>query len=251
MKIVLPGPHSSFQVAAAAANGGVFDPTKTIDASQEELIESKFKLLDEHKIRLQTDSSSTSVASEVSTHAGDDDSGHEPPQSLRHRLAPTGVVRQATEEAEVADGGIGQEKVVTEEDRVAQEKSSPKELCEEGESSCTRTSSTKLWDPDFNFSRDFTGPWINFFTCNNGYHTIHHMRPSMHWTKYPEQSRKLVEPHQHPELRQQNLFAYSFRTFFLNKRQTWDGRPYFPDEPNYDIPWVGVFFKRFDPMREN
>merc|ERR1712085_2559 len=111
-----------------------------------------------------------------------------------------------------------------------------------------------LWNPDYNFSRDFTGGFINFWTCNNGYHTIHHVRPSMHWTKYSEESRKKVLPYQHPELRQRNIVWYAIRTFFLNQRVTWDGRAYIPteSEPNYDLDWVDVFFKIFqDPHRIN
>jgi fatty acid desaturase len=37
----------------------------------------------------------------------------------------------------------------------------------------------------FNFARNFTGRTLNYFTCNNGYHTIHHRNPGMHWTKMP------------------------------------------------------------------
>ncbi|CAD7937882.1 unnamed protein product [Amoebophrya sp. A25] len=106
----------------------------------------------------------------------------------------------------------------------------------------TAENDDSLWDPDYNFARDFVGPWINFFTCNNGYHTAHHLRPSMHWTRYPDLSRKLVEKQQHPALRVENLPWYAFRCFALGKRITWDGRPYFPNEANYDMDWVDVFF---------
>mmetsp|Transcript_14500 Transcript_14500/g.36266 ORF Transcript_14500/g.36266 Transcript_14500/m.36266 type:complete len:572 (-) Transcript_14500:837-2552(-) len=106
---------------------------------------------------------------------------------------------------------------------------------------CPKTGK-KLWDPDFNFARDFTGYWINFFTCNNGFHTAHHLRPSCHWTRYPEISKKLVEQEQHPNLRVENLPWYAFKCFIFGQRITWDGRPYFPNEPDYDVDWVDVFF---------
>jgi len=118
-----------------------------------------------------------------------------------------------------------------------------------------------LYNPDYNFARDFTGNFINFWTCNNGYHSVHHVRPSMHWTKYPDYSKKVVEPYQHPELRQNNLLWYTLNTFFIPKwmggkgRVTWDGRPYHPstkNEPDVDMDWVDVFFKVFnDPHKVN
>lgn len=42
-------------------------------------------------------------------------------------------------------------------------------------------------DPNspYNHSRNFTGKWLNFFTFNNGYHTVHHLRPHAHWSAYP------------------------------------------------------------------
>jgi len=64
----------------------------------------------------------------------------------------------------------------------------------------------------------------------------------MHWTKYPDLSRRVVEKWQHPALRVDNLPLYAFRCFFLGERITWDGRPYYPNEANYDIDWVDVFF---------
>ena len=36
---------------------------------------------------------------------------------------------------------------------------------------------------NWNNARNFIGPVINYLTFNNGYHTIHHMYPSMHWSR--------------------------------------------------------------------
>jgi len=55
-----------------------------------------------------------------------------------------------------------------------------------------------LYDPDYNFARDFTGSVLNFWTCNNGYHSAHHTRPSCHWTKLPRYWRREIMPRQHP-----------------------------------------------------
>merc|ERR1719462_833011 len=35
-------------------------------------------------------------------------------------------------------------------------------------------------DNKYNFSRNFVDPVLNWFTCNNGYHTIHHLQPGTH-----------------------------------------------------------------------
>ena len=36
---------------------------------------------------------------------------------------------------------------------------------------------------NYNGARNFVGPVINYLTFNNGYHTIHHMYPTMHWSR--------------------------------------------------------------------
>ncbi len=37
-------------------------------------------------------------------------------------------------------------------------------------------------DVNFNTSRNYTSPLLNFFAFDNGYHTIHHLAPTSHWT---------------------------------------------------------------------
>ena len=46
-----------------------------------------------------------------------------------------------------------------------------------------------------NFARNFTGSWFNFFTLNNGYHTIHHLKPGLHWSVLPAHHARTVKPH--------------------------------------------------------
>lgn len=43
-------------------------------------------------------------------------------------------------------------------------------------------------DPDSEYAhaRDFTGRFLNWWTFNNGYHTAHHLRPDVHWSRLPE-----------------------------------------------------------------
>lgn len=67
---------------------------------------------------------------------------------------------------------------------------------------------------EINSGRNFTGPIINWITCNNGYHQIHHMYSNTHWTEYPALHTKLVEPFNEPELNQRCILRYLFRTYF-------------------------------------
>ena len=41
---------------------------------------------------------------------------------------------------------------------------------------------------EYNHSRNFVGKLVNWFTYNNGYHTIHHMEPGLHWSLLPRPS---------------------------------------------------------------
>eukprot|EP00929_Paragymnodinium_shiwhaense_P118197 TRINITY_DN9000_c0_g1_i1.p1 TRINITY_DN9000_c0_g1~~TRINITY_DN9000_c0_g1_i1.p1 ORF type:complete len:307 (-),score=49.64 TRINITY_DN9000_c0_g1_i1:227-1147(-) len=67
---------------------------------------------------------------------------------------------------------------------------------------------------EVNSARNFVGPVINWITCNNGYHQIHHMYTNTHWTEYPALHDKLVAPYNEPELNQQCILRYLFRTYF-------------------------------------
>ncbi|WP_425618452.1 fatty acid desaturase [Anatilimnocola sp. NA78] len=65
-----------------------------------------------------------------------------------------------------------------------------------------------------NHSRNFVGPIINFLLFNNGYHTVHHNQPGLHWSKTPQEHAKIA--HQiDGELQQKNVVLYWFRNFFL------------------------------------
>jgi len=95
-------------------------------------------------------------------------------------------------------------------------------------------------DPDheYNHSRDFTGKLINWLTCNNGYHTIHHLEPALHWSLRPRVHEEKVAPFIHPALVQKSLIAYSWRTFFVpGKRVRFDGAPYVLPVEGPDEEW--------------
>src|SRR5262245_41037749 len=51
---------------------------------------------------------------------------------------------------------------------------------------------------DYNHSWNCTGRLANWWFFNNGYHTAHHLRPDLHWTRLPEfheSIRSQINPH--------------------------------------------------------
>jgi fatty acid desaturase len=47
---------------------------------------------------------------------------------------------------------------------------------------------------NFNTSRNFVNYWVNFFCLNNGYHTIHHLAPTSHWSLGKALHEQLIIP---------------------------------------------------------
>ncbi len=94
-------------------------------------------------------------------------------------------------------------------------------------------------DSDYNHSRNFVGTVVNWFTFNNGYHTIHHMKPGLHWSLLPAAHAKKVAPFIHPALDQPSLLAYIWRTFIWPaKREMYDGSPFVLPEEGPDEDWI-------------
>lgn len=64
-------------------------------------------------------------------------------------------------------------------------------------------------------SRNFTGPILNFFWFNNGYHTVHHDNASRHWSE----NKKAHEAIAHtiaPELIEKSFLWYMLRVYVLS-----------------------------------
>ncbi|MEO1436316.1 MAG: fatty acid desaturase [Bacteroidota bacterium] len=66
----------------------------------------------------------------------------------------------------------------------------------------------------YNSSRNITGWGMNFWLLNNGFHTVHHLSPHVHWSELPARHRK-IEHLIHPSLNEPTLFGYIFRNYFL------------------------------------
>ena len=59
----------------------------------------------------------------------------------------------------------------------------------------------------FDHSRNVTGRLTNWLLLNNGFHTAHHLRPALHWSRLPEFHRHHVRPHINPALDHPGILA--------------------------------------------
>jgi beta-carotene hydroxylase len=67
---------------------------------------------------------------------------------------------------------------------------------------------------DWNHSRNFVSKTLNLLLFNNGYHTVHHLKPGLHWSELPrlhaEHAGKI-----HPSLLQESWMRYVGHTYFV------------------------------------
>ncbi len=93
-------------------------------------------------------------------------------------------------------------------------------------------------DTEYDHSRNFVGKLVNWWVFNNGYHTIHHVTPGLHWSVLPEAHAEQIAPHIHPNLDQKSLARYIWYTFFLSHRETYDGKPFVLPLEGPDEDWI-------------
>jgi fatty acid desaturase len=95
-------------------------------------------------------------------------------------------------------------------------------------------------DSEYNHSRNFVGRAVNWWTFNNGYHTVHHMNPGEHWSLLPAEHERLVAPHIHPALAQKSMLKFLFETYvWPGERRRYDGTLLQPLSPGADEDWIG------------
>jgi len=83
----------------------------------------------------------------------------------------------------------------------------------------------------YDHSRNFVGKLGNWLTFNAGYHTAHHERPGLHWSKLPALHAEL-SPQIDPSLNESSLLWFTFRTYVL--------APFVPSlntKPVGRVPW--------------
>jgi fatty acid desaturase len=92
---------------------------------------------------------------------------------------------------------------------------------------------------EYNHSRNFVGKLVNWWTYNNGFHSIHHKHPGLHWSLLPQAHAEQIAPYIHPNLDQKSLLVYLWKTFvWPAKRVTYDGKPYEPPPAGEDEEWI-------------
>jgi fatty acid desaturase len=71
-------------------------------------------------------------------------------------------------------------------------------------------------DPDskYNHSRNFSSRSLNFLLFNNGYHTVHHEQPGLHWSKAPE-AHAAIAAQIDPSLIEDSVWWYWLRQYFV------------------------------------
>lgn len=90
-----------------------------------------------------------------------------------------------------------------------------------------------------NHSRNFTGRLVNWWTFNNGYHGIHHMHPSLHWSLLPEAHAQELSPTIHSSLEQPSLIKYCIEAYvWPGRRVTYRGDPFVLPPLVPDESWV-------------
>lgn len=69
-------------------------------------------------------------------------------------------------------------------------------------------------ESEWNHSRNFTG-LLNLLLFNNGYHTIHHHKAGLHWSKAPE-AHKEIESNIDPILLERSFWWFIVRSYILS-----------------------------------
>jgi beta-carotene hydroxylase len=69
-------------------------------------------------------------------------------------------------------------------------------------------------ESSFNHSRNFVSKYTNFMMFNNGLHTAHHHRASIHWSKLPEAHAKLKDQIA-PHLNEQFIWGFLIKSYLL------------------------------------
>ncbi|HEY6081312.1 MAG TPA: fatty acid desaturase, partial [Polyangiaceae bacterium] len=67
-------------------------------------------------------------------------------------------------------------------------------------------------------SRNFVSPFWNWFVFDNGFHTVHHQHPGLHWSRY-RQLHRLIAPRIDPALNQRFIPSYMLRRYVLGGEQ--------------------------------
>jgi beta-carotene hydroxylase len=95
-------------------------------------------------------------------------------------------------------------------------------------------------DPEsqWNHSRNFEGWLLNTVLFNNGYHTVHHFKPGIHWSETPKLHREMAHRFD-PELRVRSMPVFLFDMYFLSPLRGQTRRPTRVTRPDREEPVAG------------
>jgi fatty acid desaturase len=65
-------------------------------------------------------------------------------------------------------------------------------------------------------SRNFVHPLWNWFVFDNGYHTVHHQHPGLHWSRC-RAAHRLSEPRVLPQLNHGTIVGYALKRYLLDR----------------------------------
>jgi fatty acid desaturase len=77
---------------------------------------------------------------------------------------------------------------------------------------------------DIDHSRNVTGRLVNWLLLNNGFHTVHHLRPALHWSRLPDYHRRHVAPRIRAELVHRSLLGAIWRRLLVERPAVLAGR---------------------------
>ena len=71
---------------------------------------------------------------------------------------------------------------------------------------------TSTW----NHSRNFVSGWMNFLVFDNGFHTVHHQRASLHWS-HARAAHAEVAHEIDPRLEENDIASYCWKAYVLRR----------------------------------
>ncbi|KAF4334958.1 amino-acid oxidase [Fusarium beomiforme] len=96
----------------------------------------------------------------------------------------------------------------------------------------------------YNFARNFTGKTLNYLCFNNGYHTVHHLYPGLHWSVLPQKHQELISPHIASSLESSNILLYMWKSFiYPGIRLDYTGRPLVVTKEEHEMPDEPWFYQ--------